>query len=103
MIDYPDLPFKRYVAACRREHSRRLALPWYLSTIPSENWKRDIWRRQAKRYAEWYAVARLGAPAHVRVWLSDLGGIYIGSNLLGFLPDHVKFGYVQEEPTPCQA
>lgn len=96
MIDYPDLSFKRYLSACRREHSRRLALPWYLSTKPRDNGKRDIWRRQARRYAEWYVVERLGAPSSRDVWLSDLGGIYAGSNLLGFLPDHAKFGYVQE-------
>lgn len=96
---YADLPFKLFVAQCRREHTRRLSLPWYLSTKAMHNSETSVWRRQANRYAQWYAVARLGLPSDKSVWVSDAGGIYSGSKYFGKLPAHAMLGY--KEPAPC--
>lgn len=99
-LRYPRLPFRRFRAVCKTEHTRRLALPWYVSTDPSSNSKQNIWRRQVRRYAVWYARTKLSwlAPEHA-LHVSDAGGIYSGSQLLGYLPEHVKLGYTQEQPT----
>lgn len=97
-LRYVHLPFRRFLAAARAEHRRRLSLPWYLEPHARDNAPRAVWRRQIKRYAEWYAKHRLGANGW-NIWVSDAGEIRSGSTYLGNLPPHAMLGFTQEQPT----
>lgn len=65
---FADLPWRKFRAACKAQHTRRLAAPWYirqgnLSTYATTRPDNDVdvvWQRQAKRYAAWWLGERLG-------------------------------------------
>ncbi len=63
---FADLDFRAYRRACKADHTRRRATPWYieqgnvLDTRRIDNSRFAVWSRQVKRYAQWYVQARLG-------------------------------------------
>lgn len=65
---YAELPWRKFRATCKTQHTRRLDAPWYVHqgnlgsyiVMRSDNSVEAIWKRQALRYAQWYLGERLG-------------------------------------------
>lgn len=101
---FKDLGFPAYRRACKADHTRRLATPWYieqsnvLESRHVDNTRFAVWSRQAKRYAQWFVAERLGLDAQVtgvhqtcegRVWVMLDRGEPIE------LPEHVHPDFYQ--------
>ncbi len=79
-----ELEWRAYLRAARADHTRNLGRPWYVAQDSRENGIAQRWKRQAKRYAEWYVAEVLRIDGRVyavdRVSMAD--GVFVAANVL---------------------
>ena len=78
------LEWRAYLRAARADHTRNLGRPWYICEWAENNNLSARWKRQAKRYAEWYVAEVLRIDGRVyavdRVRMKD--GVFVAANVL---------------------
>lgn len=81
---FAALEWRAYLRAARADHTRNLGRPWYIFEWAENNTLSARWRRQAKRYAEWYVaeVLRIDGRVHAvdRVRMKD--GDFVAASVL---------------------
>lgn len=81
---FAALEWRAYLRAARADHTRNLNRPWYICESAEDNTLGARWKRQAKRYAEWYVAEVLRIDGRVyavdRVCMKD--GAFVAANVL---------------------
>jgi hypothetical protein len=78
---FSHLSFRRYLSACRADHTRQLARPWYLSDDARDNDRVEVWKRQARCYAAWLIERDTGETwPDWRIVVTFDGRVYVGSS-----------------------